>query len=215
MNLTDPISVLLVDDHACVREGYRRILSNSECISIVAEAYDASAACVLYRQFEPDVVIMDLILPDISGLEATSRIIARYPDARILISSALEELCFVQQAFNAKACGYITKISAADELIKAVEKTFRGEHYIDAHIAPKLAYEKIAGNKSLLASLSVKEFEIFFLMVQGISTGDIASRMSLSYKTVANHSTRIKTKLNVKSLACLTRLAIREGVIKA
>lgn len=207
------IRVLLVDDHAVVRAGYRLLLQNSSEIEIVAEAESGENACRLYTDLLPDVVIMDLSLPGMGGLEAIRRIMARDPRARILVFSMHEDMVFVDQAVNAGARGYITKSSAPDVLVDAVRKIASGKSYLDDETAQTLAYQKLRGGDTPFSELSTREFEIFCYLAEGMNSNEIADRLSLSYKTIANYSTQIKTKLNTGSIAELTRLAIRHGIV--
>lgn len=208
------IRVLLVDDHAVVRAGYRLLLQNSSEIDIIGEADTGENACRLYADLEPDVVIMDLSLPGMGGLEAIRRILARDSKARILVFSMHDDTVFVDQAVNAGARGYITKSSAPDVLVDAVRNIAMGKSYLDEETAQTLAYQKLRGGDSPFSGLSTREFEIFCYLAEGMNSSEIAERLSLSYKTIANYNTQIKSKLNVGSAAELTRLAIRHGIVE-
>lgn len=208
------ISVLLVDDHAVVRAGYRSLLENAEDLSVVAEAEDGALACRLYAELTPDVVIMDLSLPGMGGLEAIRRIVARDRHARILVFSMHEDTVFVEQALQAGARGYITKSSAPDTLVEAVRQVADGEMYFNSELAQRLAIQRIRGQDTPFVDLSPREFGICCLLAEGRAVSEIAERLSLSYKTVANYSTQIKNKLGVGTVAELARLAIRHGLIK-
>ncbi|MDZ7736935.1 MAG: response regulator transcription factor [Gammaproteobacteria bacterium] len=212
-NKTDPIRVVLVDDHAVVRAGYRMLLKNSRDIEVVAEADNGEQACKHYADLQPDVVIMDLSLPGIGGLEAIRRIIARDPDARVLVFSMHEDTIFVEQALQAGARGYMTKSGAPEVLIEAVRTLMTGKTYLDKNIAERLAFQKMRGKDTPFSGLSTREFEIFCLLAEGHNTNEIAKRLSLSYKTVANYSTQIKNKLEVTSIAEIARLAIRHQIV--
>jgi two-component system invasion response regulator UvrY len=209
------IKVLLVDDHAVVRAGYRLLLENASGIEIIGEVSSGEAACREFPRLEPDVVIMDLALPGIGGLEAIRRIIARDATAKVLVFSMHEDTIFVEQALQAGALGYLTKRSAPDVLVEAVTRVAAGEVHIDSEIAQRLAFQKTRGRTTPFSNLSTREFEIFCLLAEGINVADIAKRLSLSYKTVANYSTQIKGKLEVGTIAELTRLAIRHEIIRA
>lgn len=209
-----PIRILLVDDHAVVRTGYSTLLQNAANLEVIAEADNGQAALREYIDRRPDVVIMDLSLPGIGGLEAIRRIIARDPDARILVFSMHEDTVFVEQALQAGARGYITKSSAPEVLVDAVRRIAQGDIFLDAEIAQRLAFQKTRGRNTPFESLSTREFEIFCLLAEGLNVNDISKRLSLSYKTVANYSTQIKNKLDVSTAAELARIAIRHGVIK-
>lgn len=210
-----PVRVMLVDDHAVVREGYRNLLEDNDNIAIVGEAESGEIACKVYTDSQPDVVIMDLTLPGMSGLEAIRRILARDANARILIFSMHEDTVFVEQGLQAGAMGYITKSSSAEVLVEAVTQVAAGRIHIDQEIAQNLAVQKSRGKSTPFAGLSTREFEIFCLLAEGANVANIAERLSLSYKTVANYSTQIKNKLNVSTTAELARLAIRHGIVKA
>jgi DNA-binding NarL/FixJ family response regulator len=209
------VRVLLVDDHAVVRAGYRLLLQNAASIDVIAEAATGEAACRLFAELSPDVVVMDLSLPGIGGLEAIRRIRLRDEHARILVFSMHEDTPFVEQALAAGASGYLTKRSAPRAMVEAVKQIAAGGRYLDAELAERLALRKVRGRDSPLAGLSTREFEIFCLLAEGRSAAEVAKRLSLSYKTVANYGTQLKTKLDVGTVAELTRLAIRHGVIAA
>ena len=208
------IRVLLVDDHAVVRAGYSTLLKGSPNIEIVAEAGNGMAAVREFIQHAPDVVVMDLSLPDIGGLEAMRRIVARAPEAKVLVFSMHEDIVFVEQALQAGARGYITKRSAPQVLIEAVQRIASGDVYLEGEIAQRLAIQKTRGPDTPFVDLSTREFEIFCLLAEGLNVNEIARRLSLSYKTVANYSTQIKAKLKVGTVAELARLAIRHGIVK-
>lgn len=213
--LQSKVRVLLVDDHAVVREGYKVLLQGYDDIKVIAEADNGETACVLYRQHKPDLVIMDISLPGISGTETIRRIISRDENAKIMAFSFHEDMIFVEQALQAGAMGYITKSSDPDIMIKAVTTIANGGIFLDPNIAQRLAYQKSKGATTALGSLSPREFEIVRLQVEGLGIHDIAGRLSLNYKTVANYNTQIKRKLKVSSVAEITRLAIRHGLIQA
>lgn len=213
-NKDKKIRVLLVDDHAVVRAGYSALLQNTDCIEVVAEAENGNEAIKIFIDTRPDVVIMDLSLPGIGGLDAIRRILARDPQARILVFSMHEDVAFVEQALQAGACGYITKSSAPHVLVEAVRRIAAGNIYMDNEIAQHMAFQKIRGRDTPFTHLSTREFEIFCLLAEGLSAQDISRRLSLSYKTVANYSTQVRNKLNVSTGAELTRLAIRHGLVK-
>lgn len=207
------IRVLLVDDHAVVRAGYRMLLKNSEDIEVVAEADSGERACKAFAELRPDVVVMDLSMPGIGGLEAIRRIIARDVNAKILVFSMHEDTVFVEQALQAGAQGYLTKSSAPEILVEAIKELASGKQHIDSEIAKRLAVQKSRGKDSPFSGLSTREFEIFCLLAEGLNTSEIAKRLSLSYKTVANYSTQIKSKLKVSTIAELARLAIRHNIV--
>jgi DNA-binding NarL/FixJ family response regulator len=209
------IRVLLVDDHAVVRAGYRILLKNSPEIDVVAEADSGESACAAFSEINPDVVVMDLTLPGMSGLEAIQRIVARAPGARILVFSMHEDPMFAERALANGARGYITKRSAPAVLGEAIRQVDAGLVYIDAKLAQRLAAQKARGEDSELAGLSTREFEIFCLFAEGVGSNEIGKRLNLSPKTVANYGSQIKGKLQVSSMAEFARLAIRHGIVIA
>lgn len=213
--MSEKIKVMLVDDHAVVRAGYKMLLKNSPEMEVVIEAESGEEACRYHGEYNPDVVVMDISLPGIGGIEATKRIIAKDPKAKVLVFSMHEDVIFVEQALQAGASGYITKSTAPQLLVEAIVKVFKGEKYIDSELAQRLAYEKSRGNDSPLSDLSTREFEIFCMLAEGLNTSEIAKRLSLSYKTVANYSTQIKNKLDVTTVADIARIAIRYNVVQA
>ncbi len=215
MAINNKIRVLLVDDHAVVRAGYQMLLKQAHSIEIIAEAADGEMACKLFTDLSPDIVVMDLSLPGMGGLEAIRRVIFRDANAKVLVFSMHEDPVFVDQAIRAGAKGYLTKNSAPETLITAIEAIAKGGTYIDAEIAQHLAFQRRRDEDSPFSSLSTREFEIFCLLAEGFSTNEIAGRLSISYKTVANYSTQIKNKLDVNTVAELARLAIRYNILQA
>ena len=212
---TNKIRILLVDDHAVVRAGYRALLEDHVTVDILGEAENGEAAVKLFGELDPDVIIMDLSLPGIGGLEAIRRIIQRKHDARILAFSMHEDTVFVEQALQAGARGYISKRSAPAVLVDAVKAIAAGNIYLDPDIAQRLAFQKTRGASSPIAALSTREFEIFCLLAEGQTVAEVARRLSLSGKTVANYSTQIKSKLDVNTAAEMARIAIRHGFVRA
>lgn len=213
--MTKPMRILLVDDHAVVRAGFKTLLENQGDMSVIAEAESGEAACRQFIEHAPDVVIMDLSMPGVGGIEAIRRIVSRQSDARVLVFSMHEDTLFVEQALQAGARGYIGKSSAPVVLVEAVRQIANGNIYIDPDIAQRLAFQKTKGTDSPFQALTTREFEIVCLLAEGLSVNAIANRLALSYKTVANYATQIKSKMDVNTTSELTRLAIRHGLVKA
>lgn len=212
---TTRIRALLVDDHPVVRAGYKLLLEHAGEIEVFAEADSGELACRRYADHRPDVVIMDLSLRGMGGLEAIGRIVARHPGARILVFSMHEDAMFAERAVDAGARGYITKRSAPHVLVNAVKEVAAGGVYLDHEIAQRLAFQKAGGRTEPLKALTTREFEIFCLVAGGATAIEIGRRLSLSSKTVANYTTQIKSKLDVATIAELARLAIRHGIVDA
>ncbi|MDO9104326.1 MAG: response regulator transcription factor [Methylovulum sp.] len=213
MNIAGRIRILLVDDHAIVREGYRSLLQKQPGLEVIAEAADSTQAYALFKEHAPDVVIMDLSLPGASGLSAIARIKQRRSDAKILVFSMHQHPSFALQATRAGALGYVTKSSAPEALIRAIYDVYQGRHSLSADIAQALALEKLGCDRNALDTLTVREFEILRLLVEAKPTELIAQTLNISIKTVLNCHYLIKRKLGVNSDIELTRLAIKLNVL--
>jgi DNA-binding NarL/FixJ family response regulator len=220
--MNNKIKVILVDDHAVVRAGFRMLLSTDDSIEVIAEADRGEAACQLYLEKQPDVMVLDLSMPGIGGLETLRRICNRNSDAKVLVFSVHDERVYVDRAMNAGAKGYITKQAHPEILIAAIKKIADGETYIEQGlIRPDdvVLSENLETNetdyKSIIGSLSAREFDIFLLLAKGLTAHKIADELCLGYKTVANYGTQIRSKLNVSSVAELAHIAIGSGVMKS
>ncbi|MBE0439575.1 MAG: response regulator transcription factor [Gammaproteobacteria bacterium] len=208
-------TLLLVDDHELVRAGFRRLLEDGDNVTVVAEANSGEQAVQDYIKYKPDVVVMDISMPGIGGIGAVERIIARDPDAKILILSVHEDSVFTSRALQAGAKGFIPKRSAPEQMLKAVMLVAQGKMSIDPAIAQQIAMQKLTGSDNVFDVLSQREFEVFRLLAEGKTVNDIAEILSLSPKTVGTHHTSIKQKLDVSNSAELARLAIRSGLLEA
>ncbi len=207
------VRVVLVDDHAVVREGYRRLLERTEEITVVAEAASGEEAYRVICDEMPDVAVMDINLPGMSGIEVVRRVIARMPDQKILMFSMHEDTVFSSRALQAGARGYVTKSSAPDVLVEAVRLVAAGKLYISHEMAQELAAQMIPGKENPLEALSAREFEVFQLLVGGHSLQEISRRLYLSYKTVANYQSSIRQKLDVSNTAQVIRVALSHGLL--
>ncbi len=214
---SDKFDVLLVDDHAVVRAGYKAYLSISEKIRTIYEADRGETACQLYNQYSPHVVIMDLSMPGIGGFESIRRLVGRGQNCKILVFSIYNDLIYVTRAIKAGAKGYITKNSSPETLINAVCQVAAGGTFIDPSLAQQMAVNVATDqvNDDPLRCLSPKEFDVFCLLAEGMSTRDAAEKLCLSYKTVCNHTTAIKEKLGFKTLSELSLLATRQGLFNS
>ncbi len=206
--------VLLVDDHEVVRSGLRRLLELNKALVVVAEAESGEQAYQVFGDFQPDVVVMDLSMPGMGGLEAAKRILQRHPNAKIIIFSMHEAVSFASQALKAGVRGYVTKTGAADDLMVAVNEVLRGKTFLSAGIAQKIALQTLMGDDDPLHQLSSREFEVFRLLAEGKKVEDVADMLKISQKTVANYHTIIKQKLGVTSPIEMVRLAMRHGLIE-
>jgi two-component system, NarL family, invasion response regulator UvrY len=215
--LSRKINVLLVDDHAVVRTGYKTYLSLSKRIGEIYEAERGESACQIYDQHQPDVVVMDLSMPGLGGFESIRRLLSRHSHCKVLVFSIHNELVYVTRAIKAGAKGFITKSNAPETLVTAVCTIAEGGTYVDPDLAQLLAVNMAVDQDETakVKSLSPREFDIFCLLAGGLNSRQAAEKLCLSYKTVCNHSTAIKDKLGVKTMSELTLLATRQGVIKS
>jgi len=213
MSDQNKLNVLLVDDHEVVRAGYRRLLEGTPDIAVIAEASSGEQAYQDYFHYNPDVLVMDLSMPGMGGLEASIRILAKDSAARILVFSVHENEVFLTRALDSGIAGYISKRSASQVMIEAVRQVASGSVYVGQEMMPYLVKRKTTPESGAVAGLTPREFEVFHLLADSKSVNDIAEILNLSPKTVGHHCTSVKKKLGVSDIAALTRLAIRMGVI--
>lgn len=213
--MAEKIRVMLVDDHAVVRVGFRMLLNATADIEVVDEADSGEAAYKQYAATRPDVVMMDLTMPGIGGMETVRRLLARDAEARILILSAHEDSAHVKRVLKAGALGYVSKRSNPDEVIEAVRSIAAGRVYLDAELARNLAAQDVSGSKSPTEALSEREFTVFILLAKGQSVSQIAETLSLSPNTIGTHLYNVKNKLGVSNQAELALMAMRNGLIDA
>ena len=207
--------IMLVDDHAVVRAGIRRLLDQDGKADVVAEAESAERAYQLFGEHLPDITIMDLNMPGMGGMEGIKRIVARFPTAKILVLSMHENAAFANQALKAGAKGYLAKSGLAEELSNAIEWVLTGQTYLGKEVALKIATQISQSEQDPMQQLSAREFEIFRMLVDGVELVKIGTTLNISLKTVANYQTVIKQKLGVNSPVEMVRLAIRCGLIES
>lgn len=210
------IRVLLADDHGMIREGLRRVLEDGGDIEVVAEAGDGLDAVQKTDNLKPDVVVMDLSMPGMGGLDAIERIRAMQPKTRILVLTMHDNVQYAVHTLQGGADGFVLKQAAAGELVKAVKTIHGGKTYITESIAERLMarYTRPRGRAPLLDSLSGREFEVFTLLGGGCSVRECGKRMGLSERTVSTYRARLLTKLQLRNNAELIRLALESGVVK-
>ena len=208
------IRVYLVDDHALVRTGMKLILEQEVDIQVVGEAETGEVALDEIRRIKPDVVLCDLHLPGISGLEVTERI-SRTGGSKVVVVSVLEDGPLPKRVIDAGACGYLGKAGDAGELVRAVREVARGKRYLGSAIAQAMALSTVDGDASPFDALSPRELEVAMLLVQGLRQEDIARRLSLSAKTINTHKSRLFEKLEVRDNIALARLAGQYGLADA
>lgn len=212
--MTPLLRVMLVDDHALVRMGFCMLLADAQ-IEVVAEADTGEQACADYAQARPDVVVMDLSMPGMGGLEALRRLLAQDPKARVLVLSAHEDTAHPRRALKAGALGYLGKRSAPDALIAAVTAVGAGRPYVDPATAQALALATVTGETSPAEGLSEREFSVFVQLARGLSVAQIAENLKLSPSTVGTHLYHVKQKLGASNQSELTLVALRWGLIEA
>ncbi len=206
------IRVFLLDDHALVRTGMRMMLSAETDIDVVGEADSGETALPMIRRLKPDVVLCDLHLPGISGLEVTERIVRGEYGCRVVVVSVLEDGPIPKRLLEAGASGYVGKGGDAAELLRAVRDVARGKRYLANGIAQHLALAGIGGDASPFDALSPRELEVAMLLVQGLRQEEIAKRLSLSAKTVNTHKSRLFEKLDIQDSIALARLSSQYGL---
>jgi len=206
------IRVFVLDDHALVRTGYRLILGQENDFEIVGEAGSGEEGLPMIRRLKPHVVICDLHLPGISGLDITERIVRGNLGTYVLIVSVQEEGPMPRRLIEAGASGYLGKGCDAQELIRALREVARGRRYLASHVAQRMALSRMCGDESPFDSLSPRELEVARMLCQGMRMEEIGRRLSLSGKTVATHKYRLYEKLGIKDTVALARLAGQHGV---
>lgn len=208
------IAVLIVDDHDIVREGLRQIVSETRDIVVGGEAGTAAEAVERVRERRWDVVVLDLNLPDRSGLEVLAQLRAIVPDIPVLILSMHEQLSYAARALTAGALGYVNKSSARAHLVNAIRKVARGERFLPPELAERLVFERLqpAGGAAHL-NLSAREFQVLCLIAEGRPPREIATELNLSVKTVATHRARLLTKMALRNNAELVHYAIAHGLL--
>jgi len=210
------IRIMLVDDHAVVRVGFRMLLNATSDIEVVDEADSGEAAYQRYPEVRPDVVVMDLAMPGIGGIEAVRRLLSRDAQARVLILSAHEDTAHLKRVLKVGALGYLSKRSAPEDLIGAVRAVAAGRIYLDADLARKLAVQDLGGGTAgPVEALSEREFTVFIQLARGQSVNQIAETLCLSPNTVGTHLYNIKQKLGAANQAELALIAVRNGLIEA
>lgn len=207
------IRMMLVDDHAVVRAGYRFLLESIEDIQVVAEATSGEQAVEMVAGVAPDIIVMDLAMPGMGGLEAIRRIREQQPRVQVLVFTMHENAAFVEHVLQSGVDGYISKNSSPETLVDAVRQIASGGMFIDAQIAQTLVVRKTRNAGSQFASLSSREFQILCMFAEAYSVDSIARELSLTPKTVSNYLTQIKDKLQVSNTQELMRLAISEGLV--
>ena len=211
------LRVLIVDDHKIMREGLRSLLEKLPDIEVVAEAESAQKALKLVEEIEPNLVIIDVVMPSLNGIEATRRILAKIPTIKVIALSMYSDKRFVMEMLRAGASGYLLKDCAFEELDEAIRAVIEDRTYITPRIVDIIVKDYFSQiekpSSSALSALTSRQYEVLQLLAEGKTTREIAQQMSLSVKTIESHRQQIINKLNIRSIAGLTKYAIREGLI--
>ncbi len=212
------IRILLADDHAIVREGLRTLLAAEADMKVVADASEGRTAIRLAQELTPDVIIMDVGMPGLNGIDATRQLSRDAPKCKVLCLSMHKEKRIVSAILRAGAAGYLVKECAAHELVNAIRAVVAGQTYLSPEIAGEVVNEMVHAESATLGGvfgrLSGREREVLQLIAEGCTTKEIAARLNLSEKTVAAHRLNIMQKVQLNSVADLTRYAIREGLVE-
>lgn len=209
------INILIVDDHDLVRLGIRKLLSNVTDIKVLGEAATGEAAVQMAKKLNPHIVLMDLKMPGIGGLEATHKLLRANPAIKVIAVTACDEEPFPYRVVRAGAAGYITKTASVEELVTAIRKVYSGQPYITPEIAQQMAMRQVSdAAKSPFAQLSERELQVMWMITNGDKVSAIAERLCLSAKTINTYRYRLFEKLNVKNDVELTHLALRYGMVE-
>lgn len=212
--MTEKIKIILVDDHAVVRAGFRMLLATSEAIEVISEASRGEEVIGQYVNLKPDVVVMDLSMPGLGGLETMHRIVQRDASAKILVFSVYHQRVYINRALNAGAKGYITKNSAPEILIEAIVTIMQGRNYIEQGLIKiSNSIKSHSDYQAIIHQFSPREFDVFRMLAQGMSVHKIADELCLGYKTIANYATQIRKKLQVDTLIELAHIAEDFGLM--
>jgi two-component system invasion response regulator UvrY len=213
--VTFMIDVLLTDDHALVRTGIKRLLEDSNKVRIVGEADCGEDSVTLAQQLNPDVILMDVNMPGIGGVEACRRILQRNPAQKIIVLTIHNEQTFPKRMLEIGARGYLTKECGVDEMLHAIEQVYNGGNYIAPSIAQQLALSLLPGNeKNPIDRLSRREFQVMLMISHGLTNAAISEKLCLSPKTVSTYRLRLLDKLGAQNEVDLVKIAVEQGMVE-
>ena len=207
------LNLMLIDDHLLVRAGFKRLLMTFENIAVVAEASSGEEALNLFKLHQPDIVILEIDIPGMGGIETIKRFLDKYPKAKIIVLTAHEEFIYLKRALAFGALGYLSKKSAHQTLHDAVKTVAQKKRFIEPDLSQKLFLSELDGGIDPLEDLSAREFGVFLQFTKGLSLPQVAERLNLSESTVSTHLYSIKQKLQLGNLSELILLAHRLGLI--
>lgn len=205
--------VMIADDHAMLRQGLRTLLEQASH-QVMTDALTGEEACLLVDKYHPDLLILDLDMPGIGGLETLKRLMHRQPQMRVLIFSMHDDCTYATRAIQAGARGYVTKTEPPEIVLEAIQKILKGGRYLNNELAQNLSIYHMEGQENPIQKLSPREFEVFRRIAQGETLATIAKGMYIGYKTVANLQTSVRQKLGVETTGQLVHIAVRFGIIK-
>ena len=209
------ISVLLTDDHALVRSGIRRLLEDSNQVRIVGEAESGEEGVKLAQELEPDVILMDVNMPGIGGVEACRRILQRNPKQKIIVLTIHNEQTFPKRMLEIGARGYLTKECGFEEMLSAINQVYKGSAYIAPTIAQQLALSLLPGNElNPIDRLSRREFQVMLMISHGLTNAEISDKLCLSPKTVSTYRLRLLEKLGAQNEVDLIKIAVEQGMVE-
>ncbi len=209
------ISVLLTDDHALVRTGIRRLLEDSKQVKIVGEANCGEDSLKLAQELKPDVILMDVNMPGIGGVEACRRILQRNPAQKIIVLTIHNEQTFPKRMLEIGAKGYLTKECGVDEMLEAIRKVYQGGAYIAPSIAQQLALSLLPGNeRNPIDRLSRREFQVMLMISHGLTNAEISEKLCLSPKTISTYRLRLLEKLGAQNEVYLVKIAVEQGMVE-
>jgi DNA-binding NarL/FixJ family response regulator len=207
------VSVYLVDDHAVVREGYKHLLEKAN-IKVIAEAESGEDAYLRFDELQPDVVVMDLSMPGMGGIETIKKLLLKNKNCKILVFSMHDDVVFISRAMQAGASGYVTKSSAPKVLVEAVFALAANKKYVSHDIAHKICMQRLNPENTILSQLNQREFEVFRLLANGLTLDEIAGTLNLDYKTIANIQSKLRQKLSVDNNSQLILAAIKLNILQ-
>jgi DNA-binding NarL/FixJ family response regulator len=215
--MTEQINVILADDHAVVRQGIRRFLEEDPLIDVVAEASDGAEAIRLVAAHQPDVAVLDIRMPEVTGVEATRRIKARFPETHVLILTAYDDDPYVFALLEAGADGYVLKTASADQLVDAVRTVYRGESALSPEVASKVVRQatgrRPASAADQIEPLTPREIDVLHLVAQGMTNREVGQELGISHRTVQGHLASVYDKLQVNSRTEAVTQALKRGWI--
>lgn len=209
------IRILLADDHQVVRSGLANMLQDCGDMEVIHQVASGEQAYQSFSELEPDVLIMDMSMPGIGGLEALRRICGRYSQARVIMFSMHENVTMAMQAMSAGASGYVAKSGHSRDIVSAVRQVMTGNTFLSADMAQRIALQSVSGSEDPTQRLTAREFEVFRLLAEGLSLSQVGKQLNLESKTVANYQTILKHKLGFSTSTEMVRLAIKYGVISS